>query len=822
MHMKTPLSIFILLAVMLGSVPMSAQFRRERNTANKQYELKAYNLAIESYKKALARRPSDLESLSRIADSYRMLNQMQTAHNYYQQAVQDRKAEGPTVLEHAHVLKSLGRYDEAKQWYLKYARDFDAVVGDHYAQSCDYAKTQQGVSAGFTVQSISANSPVTDFGATMPSPQQLVFNSARTNTGGAFNGQASNRPYVAAVLPDGGIQTAEVLQTGYNDPVGSVGPVSYTADGRQVLFTRNNFTAGTRLIPEAGINVSLMIADVNDRGQWVNPRPLPFNGTNFSTGFGTFSPDGNTIYFASDRPEGYGGYDVYRSRRQGGTWEAVPENVGTVVNSTGDELTPFFDGTSLFFSSDYHHGLGAFDVFRVAMTNGRPTTLYHMGDGVNSVRDDLGFVYDPITGSGFVTSNRIGGSGMEDVYRVGRAGRNKILVVQSAQDGSFLPNASVDFTGCGGQVYSTDANGRYVFESTEGLTCDIVIAAPGFTPVRLPVMNLQADADNNVRVALTPTGAPTTGTGTGTTTVPNTSVPIPGGPTPPGTYRGMVVNAQTGYPVPMATVRLTQRNTGATGTVFTNVDGAYILALNPNTVYDLEISGEGFATVRFPITNRDGSDPNLLGRVELLPGQSAGGNTGTVTNNTGGTTTTTTTTTSPTSTVSGYSVQLASLRNRPNLGNYSNVANLGTVYDVDTGSSYKVRLGVYASRGEAQAAAARAQAAGYNGAFVVADSGAPAVGGSAPTTAPTTVPVASSGRYKVQLGAYSKPENFNRNQAVQLGALETRTRGTLTLFMIGGLNSLADASSVRARARSMGYDGAFILEDVNGQLIKRN
>jgi tetratricopeptide (TPR) repeat protein len=192
------LLVFLLLA---AALPVSAQFRSEMRTANKEYELNAYNLAIESYKKALARRPNNVEALSRIADSYRMLNQMQTAHSYYQQVVRERKVEAKTLLEHAHVLKALGRYDEAKQWYLLYARDHDQVVGNHFAQSCDFALRQISSEAGFVVQASSVNAPVADFGPSMPSPGQLVFNSARTVSGENFDGQARNRPFVAAVGP---------------------------------------------------------------------------------------------------------------------------------------------------------------------------------------------------------------------------------------------------------------------------------------------------------------------------------------------------------------------------------------------------------------------------------------------------------------------------------------------------------------------------------------------------------------------------------------------------------------------------------------------
>ena len=72
----------------------------------------------------------------------------------------------------------------------------------------------------------------------------------------------------------------------------------------------------------------------------------------------------------------------------------------------------------------------------------------------------------------------------------------------------------------------------------------------------------------------------------------------------------------------------------------------------------------------------------------------------------------------------------------------------------------------------------------------------------------------------MQIGAYSKPENFARSKAAQLGTVEQMQRGSLTIFMIGGLSSLSQAESVKARARSMGYDGAFILQSVNGVLQK--
>lgn len=809
-------SLLLLLAIALA-LPVQAQFRGYKRTADKEFELKAYNLAIESYKQALARRPNDLESLSRIADSYRMLNQMQTANQYYQQAVRNKRVTGETVLAHAKNLKALGRYDAAKQFFLLYARDFDGeVTGNHYAQSCDFALRQLNVDAGFVVQPATINSPVADFGPTLPQPTQLVFNSARAEAGTGFDGEARNQPYVAAIGPDGKPLEAFALITGYTSDAGNVGPVSYSPDGTQVVFTRNNFTSGTRMVPEAGLSLNLFIADVNQQGTWTNARPLPFNGTDFSTGFGTFSNDGNSIYFASDRPEGYGGYDVYRANRRGQSWEQVPENLGTVINSVGNEITPYFDGASLYFSSDWHHGMGTYDVFRSEMAAGRPTRLYHMGNGINSNRDDYGFVYDPVTNSGYVVSNRIGGSGQEDIYTVGRTNANMVLVVNSAVDGSPIPNAAVDFTSCGGQVYAADINGRYVFQSVEGLNCDIIVGATGFDPVRIPLQSMQPDANNVVRVTL---NAGSGGLIPGGPTGPSAGVPngvAPGGPVPPGSVRGYVANAQDGYPVMDAQVTITKRSTGQSASIRTNQDGAYFVAVEPNTTYDVSINAFGFEPLTYPVQVNDGTNPDAFGLIELLPSQGSGG--GPI----GGPA-------PPGATVQGFAVQMSSVSKAPtDLSQFNNVSNLGRVYSLNDGGSYKIRLGVFPTRAEADAAAAAVKQAGYSGAFVVADSGPAALGGSTappvtnqpytPSPGPVTQPTAGSSQYKVQIIASGKPENFDRTKASQLGVVESVRQGNLTKFMIGGLNSLAEAENVRARAQALGYAGAFILQNVNGSL----
>ncbi|NND24377.1 MAG: hypothetical protein HKN86_06755, partial [Acidimicrobiia bacterium] len=127
--------------------------------------------------------------------------------------------------------------------------------------------------------------------------------------------------------------------------------------------------------------------------------------------------DGKAMYFASNRPGGYGGFDIYVSYFKKGNW-TIPENLGDMVNSKGNEITPFFDGKSLYFSSDYHHGLGGFDVFKTEVISGQWAYPENLGKGANSPGDDYYFVKNMNSGEMYLSSNRIGGRGADDIYRL--------------------------------------------------------------------------------------------------------------------------------------------------------------------------------------------------------------------------------------------------------------------------------------------------------------------------------------------------------------------------------------------------------------------
>jgi cell division septation protein DedD len=731
--MPSNLQLLVSVLLLALSQPAMAQYRATKRTADKEFELHAYHLAIRSYQRVLEYREDDQEALARLGHAYRMINELDSARQYYARAMNGRRVAAETLLGYAHTLKMLGDYEEAKRLYLAYAQEENQTVGSHYANSTDFARSQAGESAGYAIVRLDLNTAAPEFGPALPRAGQFVFNTARATD--PFDGVMTTRPYLATVLTPGQLLDPVPVDYGNLEASGKVGPVSYSPDGTQVVFTRNTFTPGTRLIPEAGAVLNLFIAEVNPAGQWVNARPLPFNETVSSAGYGSFSPDGQSIYFASNRAGGFGGYDIYRAHRLGDGWEAYPENMGATLNSMGDEITPYYDGSSLFFASDYHQGLGGFDVFRAEMVRRRPSQLFHMGSAINSSRDDMGLIYDPESRTGYFVSNRLGNSSREDIY----------------------------------------------FVSPE--------AAPAVEPSP---------------------GAPPAGPVAGTPE----GVDVGDAPAPYGTVRGFVSNLQTGAPVPDAGVLIVDRESGRAATTRSDVNGAYFASLENNTTYDVSVDAYGFESMQFPLKTGATPDPDLFGNIMLLPVQSTTSPEEAAGDIVGGDSESP----SPPAPAPiaigapaspGFAVQLASLSGPPDLEAFMDISHLGRLYSIEEGGRYKVRLGDFANRDAALEATREVREAGYAQAFVVSQAAS-----ELSSPAPYANTPAVTGSYRVQLGAFGQPRNFDRERAASLGTLRSEVRNGLTVFLIEDIPDAATARRVQEKARAMGYPGAYALEPV--------
>lgn len=132
----------------------------------------------------------------------------------------------------------------------------------------------------------------------------------------------------------------------------------------------------------------------------------------------SISPDGNTIYFASNRKGGYGSSDIWATRRTSAGGWGKPYNLGPVINTVEAEMAPYihFDGKTLYYSSKGHSGLGGADLFRSEFSEGRWSDPQNLGHPINTSADELVIIVNPDGATGFISSNNIQGEGGYDIY----------------------------------------------------------------------------------------------------------------------------------------------------------------------------------------------------------------------------------------------------------------------------------------------------------------------------------------------------------------------------------------------------------------------
>jgi len=208
--------------------------------------------------------------------------------------------------------------------------------------------------------------------------------------------------------------------------------------------------------------------------EWKTKSAFVYNNTDYSIYAAVLSNDGKTLYFASDMPGGFGGQDLYVCSLVNGQW-SKPQNLGATVNTPGDESYPALFGTTLYFASNGHAGLGGLDVFSARRDAKGFAEPHNMGYPINTNSDDFSLSLNADGSKGYFSSNREQDN--DDIYEVTIdlqtypftiAGmlKYKEQSWSEADDLKVLPNAQMflidNLKGIVVQTITSDAAGRFV------------------------------------------------------------------------------------------------------------------------------------------------------------------------------------------------------------------------------------------------------------------------------------------------------------------------------------------------------------------------
>lgn len=410
------------LAALLIAATASAQKLQQR-MAERYTDVFDYAKVAAIYEDLDARGKSDAETLRLLAKAYTKLGDQPAAEGAYRRLMIAPGRTIDDVRAFADALRANGKYNEALEQYQIFAKERpdDARVNG-YLRTPDLFYRLKRDSASATIRKVPINSPQADLGMSVMG-EFLLFSSARGEGTGGSRGYAwDDEPFLNLYSAELKGETAEnplVMRQHINSRWHD-GTVSFDSLAKRMYFTRNNVWYGTVQKSKRGeLNLGIYFSDVvkGEFGQeeWGNIIPFDHNDPEFNLGHPNVSPDGRTLYFASDRPGGEGGVDIWMCKNLGNQWGA-PENLGPKVNTPGDEMHPHMaaNGT-LYFASNGHPGLGGFDLFFSRIGSTGPGNVFNLGYPMSTRFNDHGLILINDS-TGFFVSDRTGGVGSDDIY----------------------------------------------------------------------------------------------------------------------------------------------------------------------------------------------------------------------------------------------------------------------------------------------------------------------------------------------------------------------------------------------------------------------
>ncbi len=340
--------------------------------------------------------------------------------------------------------------------------------------------------ATYSLKSLDANSEYGDFGTTFYGKDKIVFSSSRKTgiSGKKWDGndQAFLDLYIGDIDSNGEIIKVKPFSTSVNSKYHDA-MVAFSPDLKDVYFTSNNYMNGKL----KSSNLKIFKATIGNNGHWTNIVTLPFNNDNYDTGHPSLSHDGKHLYFTSNMPGGYGDTDIYVVTVNNGHYGA-PKNLGETVNSKYKEYTPFVDGNVLYFSSNKPGGVGNLDVYMTKLDESIPEPI-NLKKPINSKGDDFSFIISNKTQEGYVSSNRRGGKGDDDIYAFTQVTVNPICdqtvvgVIVDKITGAPIINAFASLYNSKGEMVrklETLGDGKFFFNLKCGENYRIIGTKPGY------------------------------------------------------------------------------------------------------------------------------------------------------------------------------------------------------------------------------------------------------------------------------------------------------------------------------------------------------
>ena len=384
------------------------------------------------------------------------------------------------------ALDSFGRYRESMK------ADKKAVaLADEAIEKCHNAIALMSVPRTVSVENFGSiiNTKFTEYNPVVSADESVMaFTALRPNTGKTRSGDKFIEEVYISYNNSGSWSEPKVVPVASDYNVGTAG---ISPDGQKMLIFMG------------GVSDPGNLFQIQKSGEtWTKPGLISpvINHPKYLESTASITPDGKTIYFASDRIGGQGGLDIYRTQLlANGTW-SQPVNLGPEINTKANEDAPFIhpDQKTLFFTSDGHRSMGGRDIFVSRWVKEKWSSPENMGYPVNTTANDNYFTLIADGTRGYFSSDRKGGSGGQDIYYIDMPDATNIPLtmikgkILNSETGKPIPtkiylidnttNKKLDF------VYNPDPEtGNYLVILPPNKNYDMIIESEGFLPYTLNI-----------------------------------------------------------------------------------------------------------------------------------------------------------------------------------------------------------------------------------------------------------------------------------------------------------------------------------------------
>lgn len=515
----TYLSVLLMFAICTVSAQKAAIQKSEEMikmfNAEQRYYAGDYQGALNVYSDVLKTKPNDANVIFHIAECHFKLGQYPLAMENVKKAKSiDAKANDDIALLLGQLHHMDGNLDEALAEFTTYK----AAIGnnskktkesdiDLYLSQVNTAKTLMATAVNVKVENATdiINSEYDEKAPSVTADARtLIFTSRRPGKSSALDVEGDKKYfediYIARWDSVKKVWGSAELLPGNINTEGHDACSSISPDGKEIFIYKNDIDGESR-------GGDIYVSKLSSSGKWGLPKSLgkPVNTTYFEGG-ACIAPDGNTLFFVSERPGGYGHADIYMAKRKDRTTWDVPVNLGGDVNTSEDEGGIFLapDGKTLFFTSQGYNSMGGYDIFKTVNENGKWSKPVNLGYPINTINNDMSLTLSADAQTGYFISDRKGGLGDLDIYKLDLM-HYPVLekdmkyktdsmpamgilkgTVFNATDGTALEAEVVVMDDMGAKVGSTmssSGGGDYFITLTTGKTYEIKIEVEGYKPI---------------------------------------------------------------------------------------------------------------------------------------------------------------------------------------------------------------------------------------------------------------------------------------------------------------------------------------------------